>query len=333
MVVQLAIFNAGFHDGAIVQAANLALSWDVAAPGALAANVPPDVLRRVGFADPKGKWVVCETGLAGRWAGIFTDRRANTDGTMSLSARSLHELLAAKRTARNYTTGHAPAGEIAQRLLRDAATETTIWIDTIEADEDGSLYAFDSRGDDLLSALDSLASESGQEYDVTLGDDWKVTFAWRKRIGQDKSGQVLLREGAELADVEVSESLSTIVNDMLGVSDASEWPDAASAVAEDPDSIATYGRRQATKRYLGADPQSLEALASSDVAVLAQPVQAFRGTLAADHPVVADIRHGDIVRVWLGTAGYQGTLRVTNRALDVDAGQLVLAGELGVDVA
>lgn len=332
MTRQLTIANPGWGAPMLVQAAGLRCSWDTGAPGALSCEMPADVLQRVGWRDPKGAWVVCETGLAGRWAGVITDRRPNPDGTISLAATSLHTLLAAKRTARNYTTGHAPAGAIAQRLLRDAATETTIWIDTIAADEDGALYAFDSRGDDLLRSLDQLANESGQEYDVTLGDDRKITLEWRVRLGSDKTGSVLLREGAELADVEVSESTANIVNDMLGVSDADEWPDAASAVAEDVDSITTYGRRQATKTYLGADPYSLEAFAAADVAVLALPVRAFRGTLAASHPVVAQIRHGDVIRVWLNGAGCADTLRVTNRALDAEMGQLVLAGELGVTV-
>lgn len=329
----LTIANAGWMDPRTLNVGALACSWAVDAPGDLSCETTRAAIRRTGISDLKGKWVRYEHAYAGRWAGVLTDTRPNTDGTTSLAASSLHWHLSAKRTSRTYQTGHSAAGVIAQRVLRDVATETTVWIGDIQADEDGALFAADTRGDDLIDVYDRLADQANQEYDLTVDDAGLITIEWRKRIGSDKTARVLLREGAEIGDVEVTESLATVVNDMLGVSDASDWPDAASAVAEDADSIASYGRRQATTTYQGADAQSLEAYAAADVAILAQPVRAFRAVMLARHPLVAEIRHGDIVRVWLKGANYAGTLRVTNRALDVDSGQLTIAGELGVDVA
>lgn len=320
----------GWGNPADLQAAQLACDWDVAGAGSCSFVTSREALHAIGITDAKGAWCIYEHPSQGRWSGVITDQRANTDASLSLTATSLHWLLSAKRTARKEHTGHLPAGALAQIAIRDTAVDTTLWLDTIEADEDGALFSQDWRGDDLVDVLDRLASTTGQEWDVTVADDGAITFLWRVRLGRDRTGTVLLREGIELADVEVTESIATIVNDMLGASDSDEWPDAASAVAEDPDSISAYGRRQDTQTYLGADPESLEAYAAADVAVLAQPVRAFRGTIPASHPVANEVRHGDIVGVWLRAANYAGTLRVTNRAVDIDAGTIALAGELGV---
>jgi hypothetical protein len=283
--------------------------------------------------DLKGRWVTFHHETQGRWAGVLTDTRANADGSISLTATSLHWLLSAKRTPRTGTTGNAPAGAVAQRVLRDVATETAIWLDTIVAEEDGGWLAYDTRGADLLDVLDRLAEDSGQEYDVTLADDGTIGFEWRSRLGVDKTGSVLLREGAEIGDVEATESIATIVNDVLAVADVGEWETAPGTVVEDPDSVTAYGRRQASERYLAADADSLEAIATAHVATLAQPVRSCRAALSARHPIGADIRQGDIVRVWLTGAAAADTFRIENRALDLDAGTVLLAGELGVDVA
>lgn len=315
-----------------LRGAGIACGWDVAGPSPFSMTTTRAHLKAVGLRDPKGWWLRYDHPTQGRWAGVIEDVQSRADGSVAIGAISLHKLLAGKRTARNYTTGHAPAGVIAQRALRDAATETTVWIDSVAADEDGALLSQDWRGADLVDVLDGLANSSGQEWDVTLEDDWSISWEWRVRLGLDRTGTVLLREGCELADVEVTESIATIVNDRLAVSDADEWPDAASAVAEDPDSIAAYGRQQDTAAYLGADAASLEAYALTDLATLAQPVRAMTATMAATHPLANEVRHGDIVRVWLKTGDFSGTCRITTRAVDVDLGTIALAGELDVDV-
>lgn len=325
----ITLSRVNWSDPRQVRVSGVACDWSINAPGALHCALPVSAAQLTTFGDDlKGLWLVYDHATAGRWAGVVVDNQANGDGTMSLNATSMHWLLAKKRVSRRFKTGNAPPGALALRIVRDVANERVVWITDIQADEDGELVSYEFRGDDAGQAIATISYDSHQSYTVTVTDDGLLAFEWRVDLGSDKTGSVLLRENCELANVVVTESIDSVVNDIRAVSDERDWLTSVSSTQADPNSIDLYGRRQETRAYIGADSSSLAARARTDLLRDALPVRTVTADMAASHPMAAEVREGDYVLIWCEGANCVCKWRITNRALDNGWGTIHLAGDM-----
>ena len=165
------------------------------------------------------------------------------------------------------------------------------------------------------------------EFDATLSD-WTVGFEFRRQVGRDQRGKVLLVEGRHIIDGRITPSRAGVVNDRLAVSADSDWQDAPAAYATDPDSIVAYGRRQDTVRYAGySTGPALYSRAKADLARIAEPITPASIRVADTEPQLLDVRQGDTIRVWSASANRLYDFRVVTRGVDAEQGVCTLAGD------
>lgn len=327
--ILLTVAEPGWRDRRVLPVASLSASWSVEALGVLSAQLPADAVHRLGFAELLGKWVAWDGGALGLWGGVLRRTPSETrSGTLELSCDSFRVLFRGIATPRTYKLATAPAGALWIRGVSDAVTDRRLWLDSYAADEDGPVLALEWRGDDLADVSDQLARLSDHEWDATLNSNWTIGAAFRRRLGRDLTGSVVLADGYNVVAGQVAPSLDPLVNAIVAIPDDRQWERTQRAVAVDAGSIATYGRVEVTRRYEGVfGPDSLYTRAKQDVERESGPAIPATVVVALAHPVNGSIRQGDTVRYWSARQNARYAFRVTSRAVDVGEGTVTYGGD------
>jgi len=322
----------GWGDAKSIGVASVSASWGVSEIGRFSGILTANQARMLGFSSLLGLWVLWEHPTLGRWGGVIED--LNVDlfrGTVELAGASFATNLRKKRTSRNQRVSSAPAGSLWLRAVSDVQNDQDLDIDEANADEGGNLLTWEWRGDDLFQVTDALARTANHEYDVYLDDNLRVIAEFRERVGEDKTGSVLLIEGRDVLDGTIAESTYDLINDILAVSGDDEWAAADHAVVTDPDSIDLYGRQQGTSAYDYATRRaSLIPRAQEELVTLAEPARPATVRVAATNPQLSLFNIGDTVELWSATANQRYDFRVLSRAIAADEGVVTLSGDCAV---
>jgi hypothetical protein len=320
-VPDIEVSGPGGYDPRRVRCAAVSAGWAVSAAGLLTARLPARTAIRDEFGGAgswRGRWVAYDAGSAGTWGGVI-GREEWGDGEVTLTADGWGSLLRGRRLPRQITSAHAPAGAHVRRMLGMLDTDDATWLTLVAADEHGDPVAYEGHGDDAHDdVLIRLANASGEEWHV----DADRNLRWLVRVGQDKTGAVLLAEGRHvLAGTRLPVDVYATVNDWLAVGGGrDDGPAAFARQAEDAASIAALGRRlQGTLTVRGAgsratlDPILRRALARSAGAAMPLTLR----LVDADR-CFSWFREGDSVGVQLASAGVIVAYRVMTRTIEED---------------
>lgn len=304
-------------------------SWTVSSKGIGSFSIRARDAHMLGFESLRGLWIRVDFGRSGLWGGVIKRNPTEVrEGMMELSCDSFHILLRGIVTQRTYRQASAPAGTLWLSAISDLATDRAWWIDSFEADEGGPCLQMEWRGDDLYDLTDYLATNSGHEWDVVLNDDWSISAVFRKQVGRDKRGSVLLADNYNVRAGSVQPSNDSLINTIYASTEEEDWEGAESTVAINAASRDQYGTMAATRRYaatLGAE--SLYTRAQADLATLAKPAIPATILIPRNNIVVSDIRQGDTVRYWSVRQNEQYEFRVLSRSIDLDEGDVKLGGD------
>ena len=325
----LVIADRGWSDRRELRVASVGASWRLNAPGILSATMAADTAWLLDVADFNGLWVRWDHSMMGPWGGRVTDTRVNFDtGTVELSCESFLTTLKNRRTRKSERTVNASPGSLVYRAFGDVSSND-LPFDSILCDTGGSPVTMQWRADDLYGVVTRLASTNGYQFDATLDpDEWTVDFQFRRQVGRDMTGSVILIEGYQIAGGTSVRSSASLVNDILAVDGDAAWDDVVTIPVVDPDSIQTYGRRQDTVRYYGLSTrESLYSRAKLDLETATDPVTPVSFKLSDREPQLADIRCGDTIRVLSASANAEWIVSITGRAVDADTGVVTLVGD------
>lgn len=325
----LTVSEPGWRDKRDVQVVSVAASWEVSTLGLLSAKLPAKRAHLLGIGEWLGKWVRADLGRQGIWGGIIQRNPTETsDGTMELSCDSFHALFDGIATAATYRQASASAGALWLRAIADAPTNRTRWISSIRADEDGPSIAMEWRGDDLYDLSGYLADTSDHEWDVVLNADWTISAVFRKRVGRDRRGRVLLIEGRNGVSGQVAPSRDDLVNVIRAHHEEEQWETSPVTIAIDARSRQRYEEITKTRSYAAmTGPESLYIRAKQDLAresVVKMPTTVI---VPASDRQLSDVRQGDTVRYWSARQNKRGDLRIISRSIDVSEGTVKLAGD------
>lgn len=324
----LIIANRGWADRRELRVASISASWRLNAPGRLSGILPANTAYLLGITDFKGLWVRWDHNTMGTWGGKVIDVTYNFgNGTVELSCETFLTELKRRRTRKSYRQVSAPPGSLVYRAFGDISAND-LPFDSILCDTSGNPVTIQWRADMLFSVVEKLARANGYQFDATLDpDDWSIDFQFRKQVGEDKTGEVLLIEGYQITDGTSVSSLSNLVNDILAVDGLADWDDALTVPVVDPDSIQTYGRYQDTQRYYGfGSTESLYSRAKVDLETTTEPVIPVSFKLSDREPQLANIRCGDTIRTFSASANAEWIVSITGRSVDADTGVATLVG-------
>lgn len=293
-------------------------SWAVSDIGVFSAHLPAARAHALGFDNLKDLWIRWDHPTMGIWAGVIKRNPTEINsGVMELSADSFHVRMKGVRTPTSLQVLSGSPGQLALRLLTMSATDKRLWFDDIAASASGPALRLELRGDDLYSAIESLANENDHEFDITINDDGTIDWAFKRRIGRDKRGSVLLVEGVNVLGGQIAPTTDGLVNDILAVSDEQDWTFAKKRVVANPDSIDQYERIAVTRRYTGSPGgSSLVTRANQDLAIESYEAVPVSITMQAQNPLLSAIRQGDTVRFWSSSQNRRYWFRVMSRSFD-----------------
>lgn len=321
------ISDHGGTNPVILPISNPSASWEVSAIGRFSCHIPAKRAHALGLGDLKGKRLRWDHPTMGAWGGRIKRNPTETmAGTMELSADSHHAAMKGVLTPISMDTATGSPGQLALRLLTVSATDRRMPFDSIIASSGGPVLRVDLRGDDLFDVISSLASENDHEFDVTLNDDGTVDWAFKRRVGNDLTANVILSEGWNVYGGTIAPTTDSIVNHILAVSDDQDWVTAPKKVVIAPDSITAYERQAETRRYTGMPGRaSLNVRANADLTYDSLPAIPATITLRDNHPVLSLIRQGDTVRLWSDRQNAQYFFRIVSRS--VEDGTAKIAGD------
>ena len=311
---------------------SLQLSWEVSVAGQFSFILPSAQAALLGHSSLLGLWVYFEHETLGSGGGVITDITADfTAGTLEVAGESFGSLLRKKRTSRSFRTQAAPAGSLWLRAVSDVQIDGDLEIDEAYADEGGSLFSIEWRGDDLFDLTERLSQMSNHEWDVTIDSERRIYAEFREEIGRDQRGSVILLDGRDVVEGTIAGSSFALVNDILAVAGDTRWADADHAVVRDPDSIELYGASQATTTYDYVTRRaSLYTRAKEDLELYSQPIYAASVKLSASNPQLDNIRQGDTVWLVSSDSNHIFDFRVMARAYASDDDSVTLAGNCTV---
>lgn len=308
-----------------VRVSGLTMTTQINAPGQLTALLPARDLGLYPFGgDWKGLRCRYDHPTLPRWEGVIVDDQpASAIGTIDLVAESPSSMLQARRLASTYLPIMGTGPALIKAAVEAAGARRHLPL-TVRATSFGRPMLGDARADDLLSYVQSVATDAGCEWIDGVDDDGVWYLEVGPRIGADKTHRVHLIENANCTDVTAPGSLRTVVNDLLAIGDDLPYAAAARTVVSNPDSMTkAWGRREGTIRYTGVTAQAgLEPLAAADVRRLGTPPIAVTLRMAATAAIVAEMRLGDLVRLTSGTANREYILRLTMMTV-TDSGRIL----------
>lgn len=323
----LTIAERGWEDRREVRAANISASWAVSSTGRLSAMLSAREAWLLGISDYLGRWVKWDHPTLGTWSGVIEDTHINMGaGTVELACASMTSLMKKRRTRKRQRTSSSPAGSLVYRIFSDLAVND-IPYDLILCDTDGDPVTIRWNADDVYNVVSGLARTSNHQFDATTDDEWLTTFQFRAHVGSDKTADVVLYEGYQIADGTITPSLANVVNDILAVSAEGNWDDAQSIAVVDGPSMQTYGRRQDTRRYYGfTTGQALATRARVDLQSTAGLTVPLSLKMSDRAPELNEIRQGDTIRVRSSSANAHYLMMVTGRSVDAESGYVTVVG-------
>lgn len=326
----LIISDRGWANKRELRVANVSASWRVSGVGRLSAMITAREAWLLGVDDLLGMWVRWDHPTLGIWGGMIEDVRMQMGaGTLELSCSSFLSDLKHYRTRLSYQQVSAPAGSLVRRAFADLAVKVPFT--SISADTDGDPVSITWRADKLSAVIDRLAKAGNKQYDAPLSDAWTIDFAFRRQVGQDRTGSIMLWEGRQIVDGPITASLADLTNDILAVSAVDSWDEATTAVAVNGSSRKARGPYQATIRYYGFNSaQALRSRARVDLQTMTTPAVPVVIRLSDRTPELSEIRDGDTIRMASSTANAYYAVDIAGRAVDAETGVVSLVGDAEV---
>ena len=330
-MMSVTIADPNWRNAVSVPVSGPSASWQVSTIGRFSGVIPAGRAHGLGFDDLKGKGIRYDDPYMGPWGG--TIQRNQTDsgsGIMELSADSFHARMRGIRTPIMSKTISGASGQLALYVMTQSPTDKRLWFDSIAASSDGAVQRLDLRGDDLYDVVSSLASDSDHEFNVILNDDGTIDWEFRRRIGSDNTGSVILSEGWNVMSCQVSPSIDGMVNDILAVSNEQDWITAPRRRIIDPDSVIAYEHQSEIRQYLGnAGTGSMVTRAKRDLEINGIAAIPATVSMPGNRVELRSIREGDTVRLWSNRQNARYFFRVISRSIERSGGNAVakLAGD------
>ena len=218
--------------------------WELSAPGEFSAfcRLSDALDLEADPADLRGWWIAWEHPDIGPWGGVVSDVALRDSGVLEIAGQGWLSLLEKRLTRRRDTTITAPAGAIANRIVRQAGSGAPTGIAGVDCEAWGDFVSWRDDGGEVLPALSRLARMSDQEYVVGPADR---VFYWRRAYGTDRRRSVQLFAGIHVTSWRPAWSLAPVVTEVvLTPSDRSRFATAPAVSGYDADAYARFGSRQ-----------------------------------------------------------------------------------------
>lgn len=299
-----------------VSVSGLATGWAVNRSARASARMRSKDAHLLGFPALLGRWIYTNTPM-GPWGGYVQDLPTRIDDqTIEFAAVDFGGLLDLALTPRTFRQSSGSAGALISRAISTSNSDEPIMFSAIACDEDGAPVTIEWRGDPTGRVVQSLANGAGGLWRVEVTAAKARNFIYQAKP-LDRRGSILLVEGIDVIGGSITSSLSGMVNDLLGIANDRDWQRASGARIVDPISRDLYGRRRGLKRYPGHTRRSsLETAVRADLKTLALPAGPVSLELPDSHPILWEIREGQIVRLWSCSQNRRYDLTVTGRAWD-----------------
>lgn len=311
-----------------VQVGNLSLGWKANGAARASCHLPARDAHLLGFRNLLNRWMWTNDRV-GPWAGYLQDLSSeSSDGTIELSFVDMADQLAQMTTPRTYQMLSSSAGGVISRAIRDGGLETGAWLSNFVIDEAGPAIKVEWRGDSVLSVLSSTANRASGMWGVSVDPGRNFTFTYLSQP-IDRRDKILLIEGREVVSGSIRPSISQLVNDIVGIANDRNWQAAASARAWDEDSKVKYGARRQTRRYEGLTKRSsLDTAVRADLEISAVPSGPVSLQIVSSHPIVRELRHSQLVRLWSWTQNRRYDLTITGLAHETGRGVVTVVGRV-----
>lgn len=304
--------------------------WEVSNTGTAGVDVATDDLQSYlglgrSLANLRGRWLAFDDADAGRWGGIVIDVQPRpNDGLTHLGARSWSDVFAVRTVPKLNRMFSATAGAHILRILTDAQNkDDTLWLTDRQADETGESIALQYRGETIQDLMRRLVSRSGQEWWI----DEDRAFAWRARVGVDRTASRQIVENVHFIDFQPVWSLDPIRNDLFVTPADSRYERARGFTVEDVDSIQDVGRRQDRVAYAGAVTKStILPIAKAALRASKQKGIAYSFTVLNVESCWSWFREGDAIRLIVPSLNMSANVRVMIRTLEADGRFLRCSG-------
>jgi hypothetical protein len=329
----VSLFTPGWRNERRIQVSGIQASWTINGVGRLSCLIPVGAAPR--DRDIRGLFLLWEHPTMGVWAGTIEDLPDDfTGGTLEIGCASMADQLRRRRGPRITAPTRAQAGALARLALHTSQQSSRLWIDRSYFEGAGADILIEWRGDALLSVYQTLQQASGQEWRVSTDSARVTTLEWRKRVGRDLRGSVLIADGYQLGGGRRESSLANVANDLLVIAGSEQWQRRQATTVADRESIRLYGRRQGPVTpipgaVLGA---SLRSAGRQIVDELAHPADPTTVILVADNRggslnTPMRVREGDTVRLFRAGQETPFDFRVVSRTVDTNAGTATFVGD------
>jgi len=317
------------------------MSWRTDGPGTLSCEVDARTLALAGLAvgrrvNPlKGRWLWYAHPTAGAWGGVVTRTEVN-DTTVTITAEQFAVLLRKRRVASTYPPLSISPGSLALYLLASAERQGDhLQLTGRTAEESGKAVDIEPRGGDLCDDVLPELAGFGYQWRVRADTMTERVFEFRRRLGEDKRGSVLLSEGHDVVRVGLSGDLWTVANSIEGIPGSEFWEGAAGYTQDDRGSIRALGRRyEETVAYTGSVTRStIVPLVLRELAERAYPQEIAVVEVVDEGMRWREFREGDTVSLMSRSINVRCPLEVDVRTLDVGAGTMSIAGRLRTEEA
>lgn len=304
------------------------MSWTLSGAGAFSCSIPARIAKLFDLSGANAagaKWIRYQHPCLPDWGGVIT-APSWSDGAFEPGAESFEVLLRKRRVPRVYGQQSSTPGALASRAFHDVQSDDYMMIRDFEADEWGDAVSWEWRGGDLHDdVFRNLASSSGQEWRV----DADRYAEWRVRLGEDKTGSVMLYAPHEIVSVQYSADLWTVENDIEGVASDARYERSVNVIREHVDSVKQIGRYMTSKRYdRVVKGGTLARKVLTDLKRNAWPAEVMELTTVNVGKSWERYHIGDSIGVCLPSANVVKRVRILARSIDVDTS----LETLGVDV-
>ena len=317
----------GGHMWRTFNAWNLAASWVINDHGTLACAIEmDDVSAYCTTAQAlQGRDIRWKHPTAGWWRGVITAVVPRPDDrTVEVTAKGYSWWLSKRVTPKIAKFPGAPPGGIISAVLQASKREATLPFDSIQIDETGAPFAYETRAGNVLDVVRGVTSRSGQEWQNDMDAN---QFQWRQEMGRDLSAQIQLVDNIHIVDHRPEFSLDAKANALLVQPTDDRYKARNSFFAEDGASIDAYGRLEDGRTYAGAaNRSSLRVISKSDLKRSARRGQTFSFTIADVADCMGWFRNGDTIRLSLPRINQAFSVRVMVRSWDSDSGLMTCSG-------
>ena len=317
----------GGHMWRTFNAWNLAASWVINDHGTFACAIEmDDVSAYCTTAQAlQGRDIRWKHPTAGWWRGVITAVVPRPDDrTVEVTAKGYSWWLSKRVTPKIAKFPGAPPGGIISAVLQASKREATLPFDSIQIDETGAPFAYETRAGNVLDVVRGVTSRSGQEWQNDMDAN---QFQWRQEMGRDLSAQIQLVDNIHIVDHRPEFSLDAKANALLVQPTDDRYKARNSFFAEDGASIDAYGRLEDGRTYAGAaNRSSLRVISKSDLKRSARRGQTFSFTIADVADCMGWFRNGDTIRLSLPRINQAFSVRVMVRSWDSDSGLMTCSG-------